>query len=129
MFISVLLLSAIQVRGAILDTNTTSSITNNVQVLQTTAGYYPNVTVGYVVATVIKTFLGLLGVIFVVLIVIAGFKWMTAEGDEEKIKKATATISNAAIGLIIVIAAYAITYFVFKSLPMGQTISGTSGLL
>ena len=42
---------------------------------------------------------------------------MTAAGDEEKIKKATNTIRSAIIGLLIIIAAYSITYFVFQNLP------------
>lgn len=127
MFITVLLLSAWQTSAQVLDSNTTGALSNNVKVLQTGAGYDPNVTVGSVVASVIKTFLGLLGVIFVILIIIAGVKWMTAGGDEEKVKAATQTISRAVIGLIIVIAAYSITYFVFKNLPMGATTGTTSG--
>ena len=65
-----------------------------------------------IIATIIKIFLGLLGIIFVVLLIIAGFKYMTAGGDEEKVKEAVAQIRNAVIGLLIVISAYAITYFI-----------------
>ncbi|HSD12701.1 MAG TPA: pilin [Patescibacteria group bacterium] len=60
--------------------------------------------------------LGLLGVILVVLIIYAGFLWMTAQGNEEKVKKAKAMITNAVIGMIIIFAAYAITNFVISSL-------------
>jgi len=71
------------------------------------------------IATIIKAGLGLLGIIFIVLLVLAGFNWMTAAGDEEKVTKAKNTITRAVIGLIIIIAAYAITVFVFKNLPGG----------
>ncbi|MFA7302070.1 MAG: hypothetical protein WC069_07195, partial [Candidatus Shapirobacteria bacterium] len=92
-------------------------INNNVGTLGTSAGYDGNIEIGDVVAAAINGFLGLLGIIFVILIIIAGFKWMNANGDEEKINKAKDTIKNAIIGLIIVVAAYSITYFVFESLP------------
>jgi amino acid permease len=58
--------------------------------------------------------LGLLGIIFVVLLVYAGIQWMTAEGDEVKVEKAKSTITRAIIGLGIIITAYAITYFIFN---------------
>jgi hypothetical protein len=73
-------------------------------------------TVSGISGTIITAILGLLGLIFVVLLVYAGFQWMTAEGNEEKVEKAKGTITRAVIGLAIVIAAYAITYFVFNSL-------------
>lgn len=76
-----------------------------------------DMTVGQIVATVIQIALSLLAVIFLILIVFAGFKWMTAGGNEEQIKKSTATIKAAVIGLIIILAAYTITYFIFQQLP------------
>jgi len=79
-----------------------------------------------IVAAVVKALLGLLGVIFLVLIIYAGFNWMTAQGDEEKVTLAKDTLTRAVIGLIIIIAAYSITYFVFSSLPGGGE-GGTGG--
>jgi len=75
--------------------------------------------IGKMVATIIKAFLSLLGIIFVILIVMAGYKWMMARGNEEKIKEAGDEIRRAIIGLIIVVSAYAIAYFVFTNLPGG----------
>jgi hypothetical protein len=104
-------------QAQILNSGTVQKINENVGTVQTQAGYSPNLSLGMVVATIIKGFLGLLGVIFIILIVLAGYNWMTAAGDEEKIKKATSTIRSAIIGLLIIIAAYSITYFVFQNLP------------
>lgn len=73
-----------------------------------------------IVAIAIKAFLGLLGIIFLILIIYAGFNWMTAQGEEEKVTKAKETLQRAVIGLIIIIAAYSITYFVFNALPGGS---------
>ena len=65
---------------------------------------------------VLKAAIALLGIIFVVLIVYAGFLWMTARGQEEQVTKAKDTIQRSVIGLLIVIAAYAITSFIFARL-------------
>jgi len=72
-----------------------------------------------IVGVVIQAFLSLLGVLFLVYMLYGGYNWMVAQGDEDKVKKAKETIQRAIIGLIIIIAAYAITYFVFGSLPGG----------
>ena len=69
-------------------------------------------TFSYILGTVVSAFLGLLGVIFMVLIIYAGYNWMTAEGEEEKVKKAKDTIRQSIIGLVLIVAAYAIWAFV-----------------
>lgn len=80
------------------------------------AGFDETATVGEIVAAVIKGFLGLLGIIFIVLMIYAGYLWMTAAGNEEDIKKAKDLIKAAIIGLIIIVAAYSITHFVFEAM-------------
>ncbi len=65
-----------------------------------------------VIGMIVSAFLGILGVIFVILIVIAGNKWMTAMGEEEKVREAKDTIRRAIIGLIIIVGAYAIWAYV-----------------
>lgn len=69
-----------------------------------------------IIGIVIQAFLGLLGVLFLVYMLYAGYNWMIAQGDEEKVTKAKETIQRAIIGLIITIAAYAISYWVFYNL-------------
>jgi len=69
-----------------------------------------------IIAKIIKVVLGFLGTIAVVLIVYAGFLWMTAGGNEEQIKKARGLLINAVVGLIIILAAYGIAYFAIKEL-------------
>lgn len=77
---------------------------------------FNDMSIGGVMAVAIQAFLGLLGIIFLILIIYAGYNWMIAQGEEEKVNKAKDTIQRAVIGLIIIISAYAITYFVFKNL-------------
>ena len=71
------------------------------------------------IATIIQVVLGLLGTIFVILMIYAGILWMTAGGNDTQVKKAQNIIQRAAIGLLIVVLAYAITYFIFQNLPGG----------
>lgn len=52
------------------------------------------------------------GFVFFVLILYAGYIWMTAGGDDEDIKKATKILTRASIGLLITIFAGAITQFI-----------------
>jgi cytochrome bd-type quinol oxidase subunit 2 len=82
------------------------------------SGFIPSTsnTVGGIVATVIEAFLTLLAIIFVILVLIAGYKWMTASGNEEKVKEAKTQLRHAIIGLAIIIMAYAITHFIFQAL-------------
>lgn len=67
--------------------------------------------VGYV----IHALLGLVGVIFLILIIYAGLLWMTAMGDAAKAQKARQMILNAILGLIVVIGAYALTDFILEA--------------
>ncbi len=73
------------------------------------------------VGNIIKNFMGLLGIVAVVLILYAGFLWMTAAGNEQKVEKARSILTQAVIGLAIVLAAYAITSFVVTSLINATT--------
>jgi lysylphosphatidylglycerol synthetase-like protein (DUF2156 family) len=64
------------------------------------------------IGLIINIALSVLGVVFLVLIVYAGYLWMTAGGDESNVEKAKQTIGRAVIGLVIVVCAYAIANFV-----------------
>lgn len=67
------------------------------------------------VINIIQWVLGLLGLIAVVMILIGGFQWMTAGGNEEKVAGAKKIISAAVIGLIVVLLAWAIVIFVVNT--------------
>lgn len=88
-----------------------------------TAGYAEGSTVEGVISTVISMLLGLLGVIFLALTVYGGYMWLIARGDESKVEKAKSTIINSIIGLVIVLAAYAISYFVLTYLLVNSVKS------
>ncbi|MFH2018824.1 MAG: IPT/TIG domain-containing protein, partial [bacterium] len=74
------------------------------------------------VANIIRVALGLLGIVAVVLMIYAGFVWMTAGGNDENITKAKKILINATIGLAIILSSYAIVSFV-----MNKLIEATTG--
>jgi len=68
------------------------------------------------VANGIKIFLGFLGMLAVILILYAGFLWMTAAGDEKKIDKSKQILSAAVVGLIIILMSYGLASFVLTQI-------------
>lgn len=82
----------------------------------TQAGVSGTQTLPVIVGKIINVSLGFIGIVLLVLLLLAGFNWMTAGGDADKVKKAQAQIKNAIIGLIIIVAAFAISNFVLSSL-------------
>lgn len=68
------------------------------------------------VGNIISIFSAILAIIFIILIILAGFHYMTAQGDENKISQSLKTIYHAVIGLVIVISSYAITMFILNRL-------------
>lgn len=80
-----------------------------------------NQDVRFTVARIISAALGLLGMIAVVIIIYAGFKWMTAGGNEENAAGARKILYAAVIGLVIILSAYTITRFVMENLFKATT--------
>lgn len=68
------------------------------------------------VGTVVTSFLSLLGIVFVVLMLYGGFKWMKASGREDEVGKAQDIIRNAIIGLILTASSYSISLYVMSRL-------------
>ncbi|MBU0625047.1 pilin [Patescibacteria group bacterium] len=71
--------------------------------------------------SVIRAFMGLLGIVAVLLVLYGGFKWMTAGGNEEQVGEAKKIIISGVIGLIIIMSAYAIATFVVNAIINGTT--------
>jgi len=63
-------------------------------------------------AVIIRGAFGVVGTVFLVLMIYAGAIWMTAGGNDEQVAKAKKIITASVIGFIIVILSYAITTFV-----------------
>jgi hypothetical protein len=128
-FLSMFVLSTSVVFAQAPALQNTEDVQNQADAFRSTSGYTEvsgSTGVSDIVARVIFTALSLLAMIFIVLIIIAGYQWMTAGGNEEQITKAKKNISNAVIGLVIILSAYAVTWFIFTSLPMSAG-TGSSG--
>lgn len=68
------------------------------------------------VARIIRVGIGILGILDVVIIVYAGFLWMTAGGNEEKVGEAKKWLYGSVIGLAIIFSAYALAGFIIDQL-------------
>jgi uncharacterized membrane protein YidH (DUF202 family) len=69
-----------------------------------------------ITARIINVIMMFLGIIAVVIILLGGFKWMTAAGNEEKVKESQKLMSAGVIGLVIILASWGIAQFVLKQL-------------
>lgn len=69
-----------------------------------------------IVGRLIRAALGLLGMIFSILIVYAGFLWMTAAGNEDRVTKAQQILTASVIGLVIILTSYAVTNYVLREI-------------
>jgi amino acid transporter len=67
-----------------------------------------------IIFEVIRYLLSFLGVAAVLIIIYGGFLWMSAGGNPEKVEKAKKIISQAIIGLIIILLSYSLTMFMIR---------------
>jgi hypothetical protein len=68
------------------------------------------------VAQIINVVLTILGIVAVVIVLLGGFKWMTAGGNEDKVAEAKKLLGAGIIGLVIILAAWGIASFVLQEL-------------
>ncbi len=64
---------------------------------------------------IIQLFLQFLGIVLLIIIIYAGFLWLTAGGNQEQVSKARKWITNGVIGMIIVSISWAIAIFIEES--------------
>lgn len=85
---------------------------------ETGADFAPatKISVSEYIGSIIQYLLSFLGVIFICLIIYGGFLWMTAAGDSEQITKAKDIIMSSVIGLVIIISAYTLTYYILANI-------------
>ena len=91
---------------------------------------FTNADVSVFVGNIIRAVLSILGVMVLIYMVYGGYLWMMSGGNDQMVKKSKDILVNTVIGLIIVIAAFAITDFVIKGIrgtisPSGSTTTTT----
>lgn len=69
-----------------------------------------------IVSSVVSVLLGFLGILAVLIILFAGFKWMTAGGNDDNISSAKSMMTAGVIGLVIVLASFGLSQFVIEAL-------------
>ncbi|MDA3802718.1 MAG: Ig-like domain-containing protein [Patescibacteria group bacterium] len=77
----------------------------------------------------IQLALSFLGIIAVIIILYAGFLWMTSGGNEEKIARAKKILINAVIGLVIILSAWTIATYLINRISGITGEGGGSGLV
>jgi len=83
-------------------------------VVKNTAGGSYNTDLGFntTLGNIVSLILSIIGVLFIIFMIYAGYLWMTAFGNDTKLEKSKEILKQSIIGLIVVIAAYAISYFI-----------------
>lgn len=71
-------------------------------------------------SSIIKTTLGVLGSITLLVFIIGGFMWLTSGGNQDKVQMGSKTMLYASIGIFVIFASYAILSLIIK----GLTTSG-----
>ena len=80
-----------------------------------TAKYGTETSLPILIGNIVRILIGMLGILFLVLTIYAGFLYLTARGDSDKVEHAKETLQRGVIGLIIISAAYAIATFVVNA--------------
>ncbi len=95
----------------------TGAATDYNRAIQNRAGFGTTVrTLPDIIGNIVNIVLSFLGVLLLVYLIYAGFLWMTSGGDSKKADSAKSYIQNAIIGLIIILASFAISNFVISNL-------------
>lgn len=67
-------------------------------------------------AVLINAALGIMGMVFFLMMLLGGLRWMTAGGNDESVDIAKKTLGQAMVGVIVIFIAFAATRFVFSTL-------------
>ncbi len=95
--------------------------------LNTQGSLFPKGDLPTIAYRIITVFFSLLGLIFLGMMLYGGYNWLTAMGEEEKVETAKKTITSAVMGILIIIASYAITAFVINKVYQSSTGGGAAG--
>lgn len=93
-----------------------SDASDDVTAIGSAAGLSGASSLPEIIGSVIQVLLGVLGIVFVVLVVYAGFLYLTSAGEDKGVAKAKKLLTQAVIGLVIIVSAYAISGYVIGAL-------------
>ncbi len=107
--------------------NTADAIPTGLETTAGKAGLKVDKEPSEIIGNILYVFYGVLGIILLIILMYAGFQWMTAGGDENQVKKAKDMIINALIGIAIILTAYAATSYIIRRIQ--SSVTGTTGLV
>lgn len=79
-------------------------------------------TIEIVVGRIIHAFLGLSGVIALLMFVWGGFQWLMSRGDATKVKNGRDTMIWASLGLVVIFTSYMLVNAVVDALTTGSVL-------
>lgn len=65
-----------------------------------------------VFSNILQAVVAFSGVILFIMLVIGGFNFLFSSGDQKKLEKAKGTVTNAIIGLVVLVGAYLILFII-----------------
>lgn len=89
-----------------------TALPSNVQAMTPASG------LAFYIAILWRSVVTLGGVAFIIFLIWGGIEWLTAGGDKGRVETAQKMISNAVIGLIVLVASYAIALFFQNALKI-----------
>lgn len=107
-------ISALFVSPLALPASAAGEIRNNLNASVTGTDLAARGSLPLAIGTLVTAFLGLLSLVFFILMLYGGWKWMTARGDTKVVTDAKNIIIAAITGLVIIVLSYAITIFIFN---------------
>jgi hypothetical protein len=89
-----------------------TSLPSNIQAMTPATG------LAFYIAVLWRSVVTLGGVAFIIFLIWGGIEWLTAGGDKTRVETAQKMISNAVIGIAVLVASYAIALFFQNALKI-----------
>lgn len=117
MFVATLALFTINV--VVVDAGLGENILKNLNTIGTDSGFNvlnAETSLPFQIGVLIRGIMGFLGLVFLILVVFAGYKWMLAHGEPGEVKEAQKLLIHSIVGLLITASAYALSSFVINAI-------------
>ena len=111
------------------DTNDgVSQLTTNLGKVGAKTNLSSDKNINAVIGNIINIVLGFLGILAVIYIIYAGYRWITAAGNEQTVTEAKVTIRNAVYGIMVVLLSWAIISFVIDNIADSSKDGGSGSI-
>lgn len=111
-FAIIIILSPLALQADFLSKEKKEEYNANLNTIAGDADFSTEDSLEQIIGTIIRVVLASLGTVFLILMFLAGNDWMRSSGNKEKVQKAQAKIKSLVIGLILILSAYALSYWI-----------------